>query len=149
MRTKVSEIKVSYKERIPAKFWQKIGSSKDAAEVFYENWDKDTIALYETFKVLLLNNGNKVKGILDLSKGGITGTLVDIRLLFGIVLKSASVALIVGHCHPSSILRPSRADRDITEKIRRAAEMLDIKLLDHIILAPDGSYYSFADEGLL
>ena len=129
--------------------WPKLTNSEESARLLFDHWDKDTIALYETFKVLLLNNSNKVKGILDLSKGGITGTVVDIRLLFGIVLKSASVAIILGHCHPSSTLKPSMSDRDITEKIRKAAEVLDIKLLDHIILAPDGRYYSFADSGLL
>ncbi|MEM6895636.1 MAG: JAB domain-containing protein [Bacteroidota bacterium] len=149
MNFKVNEIKVSYKERYPAKSWKKITCSKDGALLLYELWDKDTIALYETFKILLLNNSNKVKGVLELSKGGITGTLVDIRLLFGIVLKSMSVGIILAHCHPSGNMKPSRNDKEITTKIKNAGDLLDIKLLDHIILAPDGSYYSFADSGLL
>ena len=149
MRNKVNEIKVSYKERIPAKFWQKIGSSKDAAEVFYDNWDKETIGLQESFKVMLLNNSNRVKGIYQLSTGGITGTLVDIRILFALALKSMAVALIVSHSHPSGALKPSQSDRVITDEIKKAGELLKIKLLDHLIIVPDGGYYSFADSGLL
>lgn len=149
MKDKVNEIKVSYKERIPTSFWQKITSSHDAAELLFEHWDKDTIGLHETFKVLLLNNANKVKGIYELSKGGISGTLVDIRILFAVVLKSLSVGIILSHCHPSGQLKPSAMDRNITKKIGKAAKLFDIMVLDHLIIAPNGDYYSFADEGLL
>ena len=75
--------------------------------------------------------------------------MVDIRLLFGVALKSLSVALILAHNHPSGNLKPSQADRNITRKIKSAAEVLDLKILDHLILNPDGQYYSFADEGIL
>ncbi|SNY99548.1 JAB domain-containing protein [Flagellimonas pacifica] len=149
MTTKVNEIKVSYKERIAASFWQKISRSRDAAEVLFEHWDKDTIGLQEAFKVLLLNNSNKVKGIYQLSTGGITGTMVDVRLLVGVALKTASVACIICHSHPSGKLEPSQPDRDLTDKIKKAGELLDIKVLDHIILVPNGDYYSFADNGLI
>lgn len=149
MKTQVNEIKVSYKERITAPFWRKINSSKDAAEMLIETWDTDTISLHESFKVVLLNNNNKVKGIYQLSKGGITGTLVDIRILFAVVLKTLSVAIILTHNHPSGTLKASEADKSITQKIKKAAELLDIKLLDHILVVPNGDYYSFADNGLL
>lgn len=149
MKDKVNEIKVSYKERIPASFWQKINSSSDAAKLLFEHWDKDTIGLHETFKVLLLNNNNKVKGIYELSKGGITGTMVDIRILFAIVLKSLSVGIILSHCHPSGQLKPSEADKNVTEKIKQAAQLFDIKVLDHLIIVPNSDYYSFADNGIL
>lgn len=149
MKTQVNEIKVSYKERITSPFWIKIKSSKDVAEMLHELWDKDTIALHESFKVILLNNNNKVKGIYQLSKGGITGTMVDLRILFAVVLKTLSVAIILSHNHPSGSLKASEADRQITRRIKNAAELLDIKLLDHLIIAPDGNYYSFADEGIL
>ena len=109
----------------------------------------NTIAVYESFKILLLNNSNKVKGIYQISHGGITGTLVDLRLLFAVALKSLSVALILVHNHPSGTLRPSEADKNLTRKIKSAADFLDIKILDHLILIPTGEYYSFADEGIL
>ena len=149
MKDKVNEIRISYKERIPSPFWQKISSSKDAAQMLFEHWDKQTIQVHESFKIVLLNNNNKVKGIYQLSKGGITGTLVDLRILFAVVLKSLSVAIILTHNHPSGTLKASEADRQITRKIKNAAELLDIKVLDHLIIIPDGNYYSFADEGIL
>ena len=149
MKDKVNEIKVSYRERIPANFWHHIGCSQDAAEMLFETWDKNTISLQESFKIVLLNNSNKVKGIFEISKGGITGTLVDIRILFAVILKSLTVGIILTHNHPSGKLQASQCDREITSKIKKASQVFDIKLLDHIILAPNGSYYSFADEGIL
>ena len=149
MKNKVNEIKISYKERIPASFWQQINSSKDAANLLFETWNKDTIALQECFKVILLNNSNKVKGIYQISQGGITGTLVDIRILFAVILKSLSVGIILTHNHPSGKLKASQCDKQITNKIKKAAELFDVKLLDHVIVTPNGNYYSFADENLL
>ncbi|WP_350293926.1 JAB domain-containing protein [uncultured Croceitalea sp.] len=149
MKDKVNEIRISYKERITSPFWRTIKSSKDAAEMLHELWDKDTIQVHESFKVILLNNSNKVKGIYQLSKGGITSTIIDIRLLFAVVLKSLSVAIILTHNHPSGTLKASQADKDITNKIKKAAELLDIRLLDHILIVPNGDYYSFADYGLM
>ncbi|WP_339835945.1 JAB domain-containing protein [uncultured Maribacter sp.] len=86
MKDKVNEIQISYTERIPSPFWQKINSSKDAAALLFQHWDKSTIQVHESFKVMLLNNSNKVKGIYHLSKGGTTGTLVDIRILFAVYI---------------------------------------------------------------
>src|SRR5690606_3634690 len=111
--------------------------------------DKETIGLHESFKVLLLNNSNRVKGSYNLSMGSLTGTMVDLRILFAVILKSLSTGIILAHNHPSGTLKPSAPDLQITEKIAKAANMFDIKLLDHIIITPDGSYYSFADDGIL
>ena len=147
MKNKVNEIRISYKEKIaqsPA-----IKSSADAGKLLFETWDKNTIEVQESFKVLLLNNSNKIKGIYQLSTGGITGTLVDIRILFAVILKSLSVAVILSHCHPSGKLIPSEADKQLTQKIKNAAAFFDVKVLDHLIIVPNGEYYSFADEGIL
>lgn len=149
MKDKVNEIQVSYKERIPSSFWHKIKSSQDAADLIFQHWDKQTIQVHESFKVVLLNNNNKVKGIYQLSKGGITATTIDIRILFAVILKSLSVAIILTHNHPSGTLKASQADRDITQKIKKAAKLFDIRLLDHLIIVPNGGYYSFADNGIL
>ena len=149
MNTKVNEIQISYKEKIAISKLQTIKSSADAGKLLFETWDQNTIGLHETFKVLLLNNSNKVKGVYELSKGGITGTLVDMRILFAVVLKSASVAIILSHCHPSGKLLPSEIDKKLTEKIKNAADFFDVKVLDHIIVVPGGQYYSFSDEGIL
>ena len=149
MKDKVNEIKISYKENIALSKSPSIKSSADAGKLLFETWDKNTIALQESFKVLLLNNSNKIKGIYQLSTGGITGTLVDIRILFAVILKSLSVGVILSHCHPSGKLMPSESDKQLTEKIKKAAAFFDVKVLDHIIVVPSGDYYSFADEGIL
>lgn len=149
MKNKVNEIKISYIGGVKSHLWTKVSHSSDAAELLFENWDKGTIGLFETFKILLLNNSNKVKGEHIISQGGITGTLVDMRILFATVLKSLSVAIILAHNHPSGKLEPSKADIKLTKKIKNAASFFDIKLLDHLIFAPDGDYFSFRDSGLI
>ncbi|MBC72990.1 MAG: DNA repair protein [Muricauda sp.] len=149
MGTQVNEISIRYKERIPAPFWKQIKSSKDAAELLFQTWNKETIAVHESFKIVLLNNSNKVKGVYQISQGGITGTLVDLRILFAVVLKTLSVGILLVHNHPSGKLEASQPDKDITKKIKLAAQLFDVKVLDHIIMAPNGKYFSFADQGLL
>ena len=149
MSYKVNEIQISYKEKLRTIQSKPVESSEDVAQVLFANWDIKTIGLHESFKVLLLNNSNKIKGIYQLSSGGITGTLVDLRILFALVLKTLSVAIIIAHNHPSSKLQPSESDKQLTDKIVKAAKLLDIKVLDHIILTPDKKYFSFADNGLL
>ena len=97
----------------------------------------------------MLNNSNKVKGVYQLSQGGITGTLIDLRILFAVILKSLCVAIILTHNHPSGKLQPSDADKRLTSKIKNASKLFDITILDHLIFAPDGDYYSFSDNGIL
>ena len=149
MKTKVNEISIKYQGNFKMKQAPKITSSNSAVELLFESWDKDRIGLQECFKVMLLNNSNKVKGIFEVSTGGITGTLVDVRILFAVILKSLSTSIILAHNHPSGNLKPSEADKQLTSKIKNASEFLDIKLLDHLIIIPDGDYFSFADEGIL
>lgn len=103
---------------------------------------------HEEFWVLFLNNSNKVVVKSQVSKGGLTATIVDVRLLFKRALELACVGLIVCHNHPSGKLQPSSADRNITQKIKEAGVILDIKLLDHLIITQK-AYFSFADEGIL
>ena len=149
METKVNEIAISYSGNLKTNQLPKITSSQNAAELLYGQWNKNNIELHETFKVMLLNNANKVKGIYEVSTGGITGTLVDLRILFAVVLKSLTTAVILAHNHPSGTLIPSEPDKRLTQKIKKAGELFDIKVLDHLILTPDGNYFSFADEGIL
>lgn len=149
MEPKVNEIQISYREKLSTLKALSLTNSKEVAQLLFKNWDADTIGLHETFKVLLLNRSNKVKGIYPLSHGGITGTLVDVRILFAIVLKTLSVGIILAHNHPSGQLKASEPDRQLTQKIKAAAQLFDVHVIDHIILAPDGRYYSFADNGIL
>ncbi len=103
---------------------------------------------HEEFWVIYLNNSNKVVHKTQLSKGGITGTVVDIRLAFKIALEHSATGIILTHNHPSGTLNPSDADRQITKKMRSAGESLDIKVLDHLIIT-EKDYFSFADDGIL
>ncbi|GAB5565728.1 MAG: DNA repair protein RadC [Winogradskyella sp.] len=103
---------------------------------------------HEEFWILYLNNSNKVIQRSQLSKGGITGTLVDVRLVLKNALEVGATALILCHNHPSGTLKPSKADRDITQKLKNAGHSLDIKILDHLIVT-EHAYFSFADEGIL
>lgn len=103
---------------------------------------------HEEFWIIYLNNSNKVIQKNQLSKGGITGTLVDVRLVLKNALEVSATGLILAHNHPSGTLKPSEADKQITNKLKTAAESLDIKVLDHLIIT-ENAYFSFADEGLL
>lgn len=103
---------------------------------------------HEEFWIIYLNNSNKVLQKNQLSKGGITGTLVDVRLAFKMALEVGAVGIILAHNHPSGTLKPSEADKQITRKLKNAGESLDIKILDHLIIT-ENAYFSFADEGLL
>ena len=149
MKNKVNEIRISYCEKIGVINSPSMNNSEHVAKLLFENWDKQTIGLHETFKVLLLNNANKVKGTYQASTGGLTGTLVDLRILFAVVLKTLSVGIILAHNHPSGTKKASEADINLTVKIKKAAELLDIRVLDHLIILPTGDYFSFADNGIL
>jgi DNA repair protein RadC len=142
----ISEIQLVYKPSISNK--PIINSPLDGYNVFIDFYPKDTLHLQEHFFVAYLNRFNRVLGVLHLSSGGITGTIADIRLIFGTALKAAASSILISHNHPSGQLKPSDRDRDVTKKIRDAGDMLDIKLLDHIIVGHEGHYLSFSDEGL-
>ena len=102
---------------------------------------------HEEFWIIYLNNANKVISKSQLSKGGITGTLVDVRIVFKIALEMGATGLILCHNHPSGTLIPSEADKQITKKLKMAGDSLEIKVLDHLIVT-ETSYFSFVDEGI-
>jgi DNA repair protein RadC len=123
---------------------QKITSSKAVFEIMQPIIGE---LPHEEFWVLYLNNSNKVIFKSQLSKGGITGTVVDVRLIFKTALEHNATSLILSHNHPSGKLQASDADKEITKKLKLAGEQLDIKVLDHIIITEKG-YLSFQDEGI-
>ncbi len=124
----------------------KVTGSKDAADAFRIFWPAyDHI---EFSYMLMLNRQNQILGYHQLSKGGMTGAVVDVRVIFQVALKSCATSLILAHNHPSGNLDVSDADRKITNQIKQAGVILDIPLLDHLIMTTD-SYLSMADEGLL
>ena len=144
----IVEVKVSYRPAIPMSKRPKITSSEDAYVVFCYNWDENTLQLYESFKVMLLNKDMRVLGIYAVSNGGIDSAEVDIRLLMAVALKAVAVSIVVCHNHPSGALVPSKADLIMTQSIKEACEFNRISFLDHIIITSKG-YLSFADEGLM
>ena len=144
----VSEVELIYKSKMKASDRPKITSSKDAYNILIHCWNENKLDLQEQFKVLFLNRANKVLGVFEVSTGGITGTVADSRLIFAAALKMNACSLVLSHNHPSGNLKPSRQDEELTLKIKQAGELLDIKVLDHIIVTGE-AYYSFADEGLL
>jgi DNA repair protein RadC len=103
---------------------------------------------HEVFAVLFLNRANKINHFQIVSEGGITGTVADPRIILRMALEENAVNIVLCHNHPSGSLKPSRADEELTQKIKEAARFFDITVLDHIIVSEDG-YFSFADEGLL
>ena len=125
--------------------WDKITSSKAVFNIMQPIIGE---LLHEEFWVLFLNNSNKVIHKAQLSKGGITGTIVDTRIIFKTALEYNAISLILTHNHPSGKLLASDSDKDITRKLQLAGKQMEIMILDHVIIT-ESSYYSFADEGIL
>jgi DNA repair protein RadC len=122
-----------------------IRSSSDLAQYLRANI-KDYS--YEVFAVVFLNKANKVNHFKIISRGGITGTVADPRIILKSALEEGATSIVLCHNHPSGNLKPSRADEDLTHKIKEAAKYFDITVMDHIIVSEEG-YYSFSDEGIL
>lgn len=148
MESKVSEIEIMYRNKVKAKDRTRITSSSDAHDLIREYWNEESIELNESFKYLLLNRANDALGIVNHSKGGIAGTVVDVRLIFAAAIKANATGLILAHNHPSGNLKPSYQDIQLTKRVKEAGMLLDIQLLDHLILSSE-SYLSMADQGLV
>jgi len=103
---------------------------------------------HEVFAVIFLNRANKIKHFEIISSGGITGTVADPRIILKKAVSENATSIVLAHNHPSGNLKPSRADEEITQKIKQAASYFDIQVLDHIIVSEEG-YFSFADEGMI
>lgn len=142
----VQEIGLTYRPILINR--KKITCSNDAAEVFRTVYDRETFEYKEYFYVMLLKQNNEVLGIKKISEGGMTATVVDVREIFAIALKGAACGIIICHNHPSGNKNPSSNDIRLTEKIKKAGELLDLRLLDHVILTAS-TYTSFADEGIV
>lgn len=143
---KIAEISVSYSSSKQKKL--KVTKSKDCYDILLNSWDKNTIELQEEFKILLLNRSNIVLGVYPVSKGGVSGTFVDAKLVFSVALKCNASSIIIAHNHPSENLTPSEADKNLTKKLESAGQYLDIVLLDHLIITKD-DFYSFSDNALI
>lgn len=143
----VSEIQLKYQ---PQPLTETICGAKDIHQLLINRvFDADTIGYKETFKVLLLNNSNKIIGYTTISDGGLTSTIVDVRIIIQTALVCNATSIIITHNHPSGNPHPSGQDDSHTKKIKAGCELMDIRLLDHIIVTPYGSFYSYCNEGRL
>ncbi len=142
---KLAEIQVSYHPKSSDK--PQIKTSQDAYELIKPLYNEDIMQYKEIFMVLFLNRSNRVLGYHEHSIGSDTGTVVSVKQIIGIALKVNASGLILVHNHPSGSTKPSSADIEITKRIKEAAGLFEIKVLDHLIIG-DG-YYSFADYGIV
>ncbi len=143
----LAEIRVSYSHKVPSRDRIKISSSGDVHNVLQTIF-ADVMQHHERFEMILLDRSNRILGYHKVSEGGLTGTVVDPKIVFQVALKSNASSIILAHNHPSGQLNPSEADKAITNKLKEAGKFLDIPVLDHLIISEEG-YYSFADDGII
>ena len=143
----VAEITLNYQYAVRPKDRPKICSSNDAVQCFRGIWS-DKLEYIEEMYLMLLNRGNRVLGIMKISQGGTSGTVVDPKIVFQAALKANAASFLLSHNHPSGNIQPSEADKALTKQLVQAGKFLEISFLDHLILTPDG-FYSFADEGMM
>lgn len=145
--TNLREINISYRPGIRLSETPKISSSLDAVSYLRMVWS-ERMDHIEEFLVLCLNRANLVLGYAVVSRGGLSGTVADPKVIFQIALKANASSVILCHNHPSGNTEPSESDRNLTRRLCEAGKVLEIQVLDHIILTSE-SYFSFADQGLI
>ena len=142
----VSEVKLTYESNNKNKKKLKVNSSAKIYELMIKHWEQ--VEYRESFKILLLDRANQALGINTVSTGGLSDTTVDVRMILQGALLANSSGIVCCHNHPSGNARPSFADDVVTLKIKQAAKIMDIELIDHLIITKYG-YYSYADAGRL
>lgn len=142
----VAEIKVSYTTNIADKI--KLTNCIETYQFILSQWDMDIIEFQEECKIILVNRSNFVLGVYELSKGGISGTVVDIRIILSVALKCNASGIILVHNHPSGNMSASEADKKITRRLHNACELLEIVLIDHFIICRN-NFLSFKQDGLI
>lgn len=144
----LAEIEISYKSKIKSADRLKISRASDTYEILKEVWNMDQIEHVESSVILLLNRASQVLGWCKISSGGVSGTVIDKKVIFQLALNANASGIILSHNHPSGNLKASQSDIDITNDVVKAGKLLDINVLDHIILTADG-FLSLCDEGLM
>lgn len=143
-----AEVRLVYKTKVKASDRVQLNNSVETYKFLIATWDQNKLELQEQFKVILMNNKNRVLGLYELSTGGVASTSADPKLIFMAALKANASTIIVAHNHPSGDPQPSMVDKNLTKKIKEAGRLLDISVHDHIVVARH-FYYSFADMGLM
>lgn len=144
----VAEVQVSYKPDYKASERPKISSSKQAYNLLMQQWDLGKIEFLEQSKMILLNRQNRVLGLVEISTGGVSGTILDPKIIFSIALKANTSAIILCHNHPSGNIQPSQSDIKLTNQLKEGGKLLEILVWDHLIITNE-NYYSFADDGMM
>lgn len=142
----VAEITVSYSANQVEKI--KLSNCKEVFDFILSKWNLNIIEFQEECKIILVNRANFVLGIYDLSKGGISGTVVDVRIILSVALKCNASGIILVHNHPSGNMKASEADEKITKKLKDACDLLELVLIDHFIISRY-DYYSFKQDGFI
>ncbi|ARS40740.1 DNA repair protein [Sphingobacteriaceae bacterium GW460-11-11-14-LB5] len=145
---KVAEIEISYHPAFKLAELPQVTSAQEAYRVLMERWEEGRIELLEEFKVILLNRRGRVLGVVNISQGGLSGTLADPKVIFAVALKACASGVILAHNHPSGELSPSDADISLTRKLKSGGDILEINVHDHLIVSRYG-FYSFLDEGMM
>ena len=141
---KVCDVKLTYNTKVKSSERPVIHNSEDIYRLLVDN--EGTIQYKEYLKLILLNNSSKVLGVSNISEGGINETSADIRIIMQAAILGNATRIILAHNHPSGSLKPSTVDNLLTERVKNAAKLFNITLLDHIIVT-DSGYYSYLDEG--
>ena len=144
----VAEIKLSYSQQISSENRIEVQTPEKAAEVFRSIWDCETIELRETFKIMLLNQGMQVLGIVTIAEGGINLLFADVRLIFATALKALSTRIITAHNHPTGRAIPSRSDILLSQRVVKIGKLLNIEVADQLIITREG-FTSILDEQLV
>jgi len=144
-KTTIPELKL---KRSKSSFNKTKITSNATAEKFARQFYHDDLTIYESFFMILLNNSNNTIGYVKISQGGITGTFVDTRIIAKYAVESLATGVILVHNHPSGSLKPSEADKQVTEKIKKALCLFDCKVVDHIILT-ENDCFSFAENHII
>ncbi|WP_233603240.1 JAB domain-containing protein [Pedobacter sp. KBW06] len=144
----VSQIELTYKPKVKASERPVIKCMEDVYGIFMQCWDKGKIELIEEFKMIVLDKGSAVLGVINISSGGMDSVIVDHRIVVTAAILAKASGVILAHNHPSSRLFPSERDIALTKTIKKAAASLNVAVVDHLIVTESG-YYSFANKGLL
>ncbi len=146
MNKTIPKVEVSFRPNRNLSERVYLKSSDEVYKVAIDTWNLDTIELFEEFMAVYLDRRNGIIGIREISRGGTAGTVVDIKIVISIAIACNASGLILLHNHPSGMTSPSHQDISLTDKIKAAAQLFDINLLDHLIITRE-TYYSFTDNG--
>lgn len=144
----ITEVELVYRNKVRQEDRLLINTAEGAYDVFLMAWDMNKIELCEQFMILLLDRGNHVLGVSNISTGGVSACLVDPKIVFATAVKAKASGIILAHNHPSGNTKPSNADIALTKKLQDGGRVLEIQVMDHLVITPR-SFYSFANEGLM